>query len=278
MKIPAVQPDPAVKSESLEKTIAKTRELSTRAKPAFRTANPTAESQDSRLTGALAALKADPSMANHLAVADGYRRIGILDQAFDHYQAAKRMNPASAAAYDGMARVWRDWKLPGFGLGDAHRAVYFAPRSPEAMNTLGTVLQALGRPKEAEAVFGKALALDPTAGYALNNLCYAAILAADPESVAACRQAARASPDSRAALNNLGLALGLSGELELAREQFEHAGTAADAAYNMGIVHLAHRDFKQADEAFRQAISLNPQAKDAWRRLQQVHVAAAGPP
>ena len=136
-------------------------------------------------------------------------------------------------------------------------------------------MQALGRPHEAEAVFAKALGIDPTAGYALNNLCYAAILATDPEAVEACRRATRASPDSRAAVNNLGLALGLTGELELAREQFGEAGTAAEAAYNMGIVHLARRDFKQADAAFSQAILLNPQAKNARRRLEQVRAAAA---
>lgn len=272
--IPSDLVDPALRADSLEKTIAKTRELTARAKPPVRQALPTAEGRDASLGAALKALSAEPSVANHIRVADGYRRAGILDQAFDHYQAAKRLNPSSGAAYDGMARIWRDWRLPGLALGDAHRAVYYAPRSPEALNTLGTILQAIGRPRDAEEVFARALLMEPTASYALNNLCYAAILAHDPEAVAACQRAARAAPDSRGALNNLALALGLNGDFDRAREQFGNAGTPADAAYNMGIVYLARRDFKLADTAFRQALLLNPQAKNAWRRLEQVRAAA----
>lgn len=275
--IPSSLVDPALQADSLEKTIAKTRELTARAKPPVRKAVPTAEGRDPALGAALKALSAEPSAANHIAVGDGYRRLGILDQAFDHYQAARKLNPSAAAAYDGMARVWRDWHLPGLALGDAYRAVYYAPRSPEALNTLGTILQALGRPRAAEAVFSRALVMEPTASYALNNLCYAAILATDPEAVVACRRAAAAAPSSRATLNNLALALGLSGELDLAAEQFGQSGTAAEAVYNMGIVHLARRDFKQADNAFRQTLLLNPQARGAWRRLEQVRAAAGVP-
>ena len=42
-------------------------------------------------------------------------------------------------------RVWRDWGLPALALGDAHRAIYYAPQSASARNTYGTVMQALGQ-------------------------------------------------------------------------------------------------------------------------------------
>ena len=107
--VPSTLVDPALRADSLEKTIAKTRELTARAKPPIRNAIPTVEGRYPALTAALKALGEEPSAANHIAVGDSYRRVGILDQAFDHYQSAKRLNPAAAAAYDGMARVWRDW-------------------------------------------------------------------------------------------------------------------------------------------------------------------------
>ncbi len=46
---------------------------------------------------------------------------------------------------------------------DASRAVYYAPDSPVVHNTLGTVLQALGRRAEARAQYEKALAVDASA-------------------------------------------------------------------------------------------------------------------
>jgi len=272
-KVPPKALDPSLQQDSLERTIAKTRELTKHAQPPPRTPIKTAETENGTLASALQDLRIGPTPARHLAVAEGYRRLGILDQALDHYQAARRMNPSSAAAYDGMARVWRDWHLPEFGLGDSHRAIYFAPRSPEALNTLGTILQALGKVQEAEAVFAKAVAIEPAAGYAFNNLCYAAILASDPEAVATCRRALAASPGLRATSNNLALALGLTGELGLAQEAFAQTGTAADTAYNMGMVYFARREFTEADKAFRQATMLNPRARAAWQRLEQVRAA-----
>ena len=56
------------------------------------------------------------------------------------------------------------------GLGDAYRAVYYAPGSAAAHNTLGTLLAASGRWAAARVEFGRALALDPSAAYAAHNL------------------------------------------------------------------------------------------------------------
>ena len=272
-KIPVA--DPASQQDSLERAIAKTREVTKHAQPPPRPKVKTAETEDATLAGALQDLHLGPTAPRHLAVAHAYRRLGILDLALDHYQSARRLNPSSPAAYDGMARVWRDWHQPEFALGDVHRALYYAPRSPEVLNTLGTILQALGKLQEAEAAYAKAVALAPAAGYAFNNLCYAAILASDPEAVATCRRALAASPGLRATANNLALALGLTGELGLAREEFAQTGTAAETAYNMGMVYMARREFKEADKAFRQATMLNPRARAAWQRLEQVRAATA---
>jgi tetratricopeptide (TPR) repeat protein len=130
----------------------------------------TIEARDAKLAAALLTLRLRPSAAQHRAAADEYRRVGILDTAFDHLTAAIRLNPKDAAAYDARARIWRDWGVPRLGMGDAARAVYYAPRSAAAHNTLGTLLVASGQRGEARRQFLKALTLDPTAAFARENL------------------------------------------------------------------------------------------------------------
>lgn len=130
----------------------------------------TIESRDPRLAAALLKLTLLPSAAQHRAAADEYRRLGILDVSYDHLTAAIRLDPQDAAAYDARARLWRQWRAPGLGMGDAVRAVYFAPHSAAARNTLGTLLAATDQPDHARKAFLAALVLDPTASYARENL------------------------------------------------------------------------------------------------------------
>lgn len=114
-----------------------------------------------------------PTTRNEVELAHAYYSMGILDQAYDYYAEAARRDPREAAAWDGLARIWRDWGYPSLGLGDAHRAVWASPRSPIVHNTLGTVLARLGKHHEASLAFARAVFLDPSAGYAYYNLAMA---------------------------------------------------------------------------------------------------------
>src|SRR5204862_4118718 len=111
-----------------------------------------------------------------------------------------------AVAYDARARISRDWGFPNMAIDDAKRAVTYAPSSAAAANTLGTVFQALGNLGEAKRWYVRALALDPIAAYAQNNLCYTAVMMRDFSATATCRRAVAAAPDSKTARNNLALA------------------------------------------------------------------------
>jgi tetratricopeptide (TPR) repeat protein len=130
----------------------------------------TIESSPGELRAALASLDAQPTPAAHVRVGLAYRRAGVLDQALEHFDAALKQNPRMAAAYDGRARIWREWGLPGLGLGDASRAVFFAPSSASARNTLGTLLAALADCEGARSAYARALTLDSSAAYARGNL------------------------------------------------------------------------------------------------------------
>jgi tetratricopeptide (TPR) repeat protein len=131
----------------------------------------TIEAQDPALAAALLRLNLLTTAAHHRAVADQYRRLGILDAAFDHLSAAARLNPRDAAAYDARARIWRDWGFPELGMGDCARAVFYAPRSAAAHNTRGTLLAAAGLMEHALREFEAALALEPNATFARVNKC-----------------------------------------------------------------------------------------------------------
>ena len=274
-QVPEPRPAPshatAAQGDSLETFIGKVRTISS---PPARSSALTLEAQDPALAKALLLLEAAPSAARHRAVADAYLRLGISDQAHEHLSAAVKLEPRDAASWDRMARIWRDWGLPRLGLTDAYRAVHFAPASPAAHNTLGTILHALGRRAEARARFERVLQLDPTAAYALNNLCYTWTLDGQVRAaVAACQRALAIQPDLQPTRNNLGLAYAVGGSLDESERAFASGGEQARAHYNMGIVYLARRQHADAMKAFEAAQRERPEfgaaavmARHAWQQ------------
>jgi Flp pilus assembly protein TadD len=148
------------------------------------------ESNDPQLRSALAQLLGAPTPQHHLDVADAYMRNGVFDRAYDYLNRSLTVNGPEPMVLDALARLWRDWGQPGEGLGHAHRALYLVPKSPIAHNTLGTLLYRVGRRDEARASFSRALELDPSAWYAMANLCYVNMAAGDTKTaIAQCRQA-----------------------------------------------------------------------------------------
>jgi tetratricopeptide (TPR) repeat protein len=239
----------------------------------------TVERSSAALEESLAWLSVDPTAENHMSVGDAYRAAGISDQAFEQYSQASKLEPRNAAAWDGMARIWRDWGYPDRAMGSASRAVFFAPHSAAAHNTLGTILEALDRHRQARAEFERALALDPRAAYALNNVCYSLIAEGDGAAAGeACRRALALAPDLAPARNNLALAYALQGDLPGAEREFAAAGSPAALAYNLGVLHMAQRRFGAAAAAFGRAASLEPGMPLAAERARQArHLADAHP-
>lgn len=234
----------------------------------------TIESTDSQLAGALLTSAVLPSAAAYRRVAREYRRVGVLDQAHEYFGRAVKLEPTDAASYEALARIWRDWGTPALGLADAYRAVHYAPDSPSAANTLGTMLQALGYTADAKEWYGRALALDPHAWYALNNLCYAAIMTREV-AIDMCRAAVKAAPDAAAPRNNLALAHAAAGDLPGAQKWFRRSGDTAEANYNYGVTLMGRKEYTEAAEAFRQALELNPLHVQAAGRVRQAEQAAA---
>jgi tetratricopeptide (TPR) repeat protein len=175
------------------------------------------------------------------------------------------------------ARIWRDWGFPQRGMGDAARAVYYAPQSAAAHNTWGTVLAASGRPLEARTEFERARALDPDAPYVLSNLCYMEFVSGElDQAIADCRRALVVDPTLVAARNNLALSLAANGRYAAAEEEFRAAGGAAIGHYNAGVAYLAARRFAEARAAFEAVAPAHPLSTRARARAAQARTLAEG--
>jgi tetratricopeptide (TPR) repeat protein len=234
--------------------------LSASAKPTSdKDAAATLEMRDPGLAADLLTLASAPTAERHRVVAERYRELGILDLAYRHFNDALALNPRDAAAYEGLARVWRDWGLPGAAVGDAHRATFYASQSASARNTFGTIMQALGRYSEAKSSYELASWLDPHAAYAANNLCYLAFVTGRIEdAIDKCTAALQLDPSLAAARNNLALAFAASGRMDMARAQFLDAGDRASGLYNTAIAYLASGDERNALAAFDAASRARP--------------------
>jgi Flp pilus assembly protein TadD len=247
------------------------RKASVESQPRQATSGRTIEDADARLAAALLVEAALPSADSHIRVAEEYRRLGVLDVAFERLSLAVEKEPRLATAHEAIARAWRDWHQPERALGAAHRATYLAGASSSAHNTLGTVFDALGQFDRARDAYSRAVLLDPTAAWALNNLCYVEFrLGRLGEARWQCEAALRLDPRLSAARNNLALIHAASGDLVRARAEFLAAGDRAAAYYNLGIIALARGDHVAAAEAFEEAIRARPTFTAAKERA---HVA-----
>lgn len=240
--------------------------------------SPTLESTHANLATELAALKHHPTAAGYIAVAEVYARLGVLDEAETDFARALHLDPHSAVASEGMARVWRDWGLPQFGLPYAYRAVSYAPRSASAENTLGTLLFALGDPAAAQDYFRSATERDPKAVYALNNLCYVSLmLGQGGPAVARCTEALALAPDLAPTRNNLALVYAAEGQDAQAANEFQRADSPSAAAFNIGIVHMARREYRQAIAPLESACRATPPVAGACAWAAQAAKLAAAP-
>lgn len=270
-------PSQTMREERSSSDIEKVKAAVAAAKASTRPPGDTLEASSPELTAALRLVHSSPTAESNKRVARAYRKAGILDTAYEYFNEAVRLDPKDGWAYDGMAQIWRDWGFPGLGLGHAYRAVYRLPGAPEPLNTLGTILFALGQVHEARMRFEQVLRLSPDASYALNNLCYAALMDGDlDEARAACRRAIEMAPDLSAARNNLALVHVADGDVDGAARLFAISQDPAGQQYNLGLVLLASGRYREAAAALEAAARLKPTLPFVNERARQARALAGG--
>jgi Flp pilus assembly protein TadD len=246
------------------------------ARPASADRVTTLERADRAIGAAQMAVQLAPTAEHHRLLAEAYLRRGVLDAAYDEYTRALGVEPCDAAAFDGRARVWRGWGLPQFGLNDAHRAVYYAPSAPGPLNTLGTLLLSLGQTSEARRAFDLALSRDHSAVYALNNLCFATVLAGDAtNAVPVCERAREAQPVAGITRTNLALAHVLAGDLPSALRLMTAPGHSELARVDLADALMAVRQYPAAAALYEQAASDLPGFAPAASRARAARRLAA---
>ena len=237
-----------------------------------RSDGPTLERGNKALAAARLRQQTAPSLDSERAVAQEYVAAGVLDAAFDHFTAALVFDPCDVPSLDGLARIWREWGYLDRALPLAYQAVYWAPASAAAQNTLGSVLLKLGVAGAARDRFETAHQLAPAAAYPLTNLCYLELQQGNvAAAIPLCSEAAALDVDDLAEVrNNLALSLALHGDLDASLVAFERGASPAVAAYNHGILLLAARQFGRARDAFARSRNADPAFAPALLRLRQL--------
>jgi Flp pilus assembly protein TadD len=230
----------------------------------------TIESQNPRVASAVLRVSMAPTAENHRLLADAYIEAGIRDYAYKHLKRASQLEPCDGLAFEGLARLWRDWGAPELALSEAHRAVYCRPHSAGAHNTLGTVLTSLGQLKSARAAFERSVQLDPAAAFALNNLCYVALQEGNGRAAQrACEETLALEPTMLAAQTNLALAYALQDDAPKAEARLLDSPDTAAGLYNVGILRMSLSQYGEAVRAFVLALEARPSLAQAAQRAEQ---------
>ena len=200
-----------------------------------------------------------PTADNHLQVAEEYRRLGILDAAHARLNRAFEKEPRLARAHEALARVWRDWGLPERGL--APRIVRRpTTRDRRALRTRsGRSWTRWGDSADARRAYERALSLDPTAAWALNNLCYVEFrLGRLNEARSRCEAALQLAPNLTAAHNNLALAHAAAGDLVGPARSFSRLAIRPRRNTTSESSTSRRATTPQPPSAFEQAIDARP--------------------
>jgi tetratricopeptide (TPR) repeat protein len=149
------------------------------------------------------------------------------------------------------------------------------PRHAEALHLLGVVAHQQGNHRQARALIGQAIALQPEVAAFYSNLAevHRAIGELD-QALACCRTALSLEPDSPEAATNLGMTLLAQGDAAAATVQFRAALKAKphDAVIhnNLGHALLLQRRRAEAAASFHQALKLDPGLAEAHCNLGQL--------
>lgn len=231
---------------------------------------------------------------------------GRLAEAGKLYQNILKLEPQHADSMHMLGVMAHQTGHHEMAAGLIRQAIAHSKGTPSYFNNLGNVLQALGRPDEAETCYRRALILDPdnadihnnlgSAVYALEKLeeavqHYSRALALRADFAQACFNLAGASmklgrsdhavslykralaidPEYAQAHNGLGYSLQICGNLKGAISCYKRAiaidPNYAEAQYNLGSVYQEQDLISEAAQCYQCTLALNPQHAKAHNNL-----------
>jgi len=133
------------------------------------------------------------------------------------------------------------------------------PGRYEPRHRLGVVADRQRRYREAQALYSEAIRLQPKDPDVFNDLGYCLFLQGKLEKAeSALLKAVALSPADSRYRNNLGMVYGHQGHYEEALAEFRHAGSEADAYYNLAFVLATQEEVEDAKNCFRLALAADP--------------------
>lgn len=142
------------------------------------------------------------------------------------------------------------------------------PNRWEPYHRLALVADRQKRFTEAESLLSEALRRKPMDAELLADLGYCYYLQGKLDKAeSALAKAVAIKPSEARYRNNLGLVYGVKGRTEEALESFRHAGSEADAQYNMAFVMATRNDMEGAKKRFQMALDVEPNHDGARRAL-----------
>jgi tetratricopeptide (TPR) repeat protein len=208
------------------------------------------------------------ALAEGLACQEG----GRLEEAERIYAEVLEFDPTTADAWHLMGMVWMGQRQFATAAGFVAHAIRLRPDLPAYHTTLGDMMAAQGRLREASICYDEALRQDPFFTPALVNL--GNLLQNQGqlrEAAAAYARAIEADAGCADAFNNLGNTLGTLGRnqeaMECYREAFRLRPGAPEAPVNMAALCLREHREAEAEEWARLALTLRPGLTQALSNL-----------
>jgi tetratricopeptide (TPR) repeat protein len=207
---------------------------------------------------------------------------GRRDEAVAQFQQALQLNPRSYEAYNDLGYILNQKRQYQEAMVQFQRALQINPGSAEAHFNLGMALLHTGRRDEAKVQFQQALQINPSYEVARNNLGYVLIqMGQYQEAVVQFQRALQINPGSAEAHFNLGMALLQMGRWDEAMAQFQQVlqinPRSVEACNNLGYVFLQTGRYPEAMVQFQQALQINPRSAEAHDNLGTVLLRAGRP-
>jgi len=195
-------------------------------------------------------------------------RLNRPEHALEAFLLAQSASPGNAGAYYGAGQASERLDRGAEARRYFERAVALAPDNWRARCHLGVLIMHQGQPEQAREQFLAALVLPQVRSAnreggaretLLNNMAVAQVLSGDAEgAVATFRLALRESSDPELSANNLGLLLVRLGHPNEALEAFRAAGNDARALNNLGYALYLKGEVARAQSLFEKALDLSP--------------------
>jgi serine/threonine-protein kinase len=235
------------------------------------------------------ALQLDPAYAlAYAGLGEAQWRLYALTRGPERVELARKASERALQHNDLLAPVHVTLGLIHSGTGDPEqaladfdRALALDPANVDALREKATALQALGQLAEAEALFKRAVELQPR--YWGNHSYLGAFYyrrGRYPEAEAAFRKAVELAPDNPRAYANLGALLheagGRNDEAVAALKKSLALRPGYRAAANLGLIEFSHGRYAEAARAYETAVGLDASDYRVWRGLGLSHYWAPG--